>query len=55
MTFSLPITQLRFITIRIQKHLWEIFPLQDIEMKTYTIRFQKRNETLWHSIMLFVF
>ena len=39
MTLSLPITQLSFITISIQKHLLKIFPLQDREMKVYTISF----------------
>ena len=56
MTLNLPITQLSFITIMmIQKHLWKKFPLQDREIKVYTIRFQKIHETLQHSIMLLVF
>ena len=55
MTFSLPTTQISVITIRIQKHLLKNIPLQDREMKVYTIRFQKIHETLWHSIMLLVF
>ena len=55
MILSLPITQLSFITIRIQKHLLKKFPLQDREMKVYTLRFQKIHETLQHSIMLLVF
>ena len=55
MTLNLPITQLSFITVRIQKHLWKNFPLEDREMKVYTIRFQKIHETLQHSIMLLVF
>ena len=45
MILNLPITQLSFITIRIQKHLWKNFPLQDHEMNVYTMRFQKIHET----------
>ena len=45
MILNLPITQLSFITIRIQKHLWKNFPLKYGEMKVYIITFQEKHET----------
>ena len=54
MILNVPITQLSFITIRIQKHLWKNFPLKYQEMKVYIITFQKKCETLHYSIMLLV-
>ena len=55
MILNLPITQLSFITIRMQKHLWKSFPLKYQEMKVYIISFQEKHETLHYSIMLMVF
>ena len=51
MILNLPITQLSFITIRIQKHLWKNFPLKYQEMKVYIITFQEKHEILHYSIM----
>ena len=55
MILNLPITQLSFITIRIQKHLLKNFPLKHREMKVYIVTFQEKHETLRYSIMLLVF
>ena len=54
MILNVPITQLSFITIRIQKHLWKKFPLKYREMKVYIFTFQEKHETLHYSIMLLV-
>ena len=51
---NVPITQISFMTIRIQKHLWENFQLKYREMKLYIITFQEKHETLCYSIMLLV-
>ena len=55
MILNVPITQLSFFTIRIQKHLWKNFPMKYQEMKVYLITFQEKHETLRYCIILLVF
>ena len=45
MILNVPITQISFMTIRIQKHLWKNFQLKYREMKVYIITFHEKHET----------
>ena len=45
MLLNVPITQLCFMTIRIQKHLWKNFQLKYQEMKVYIFTFHEKHET----------
>ena len=45
MILNVPITQICFMTIRIQKHLWNNFQLKYQEMKVYIITFHEKHET----------
>ena len=45
MILNVPITQIGFMTIRIQKHLWNNFQLKHQEMEVYIITFHEKHET----------
>ena len=55
MILNVPITQISFITIMLQKHLWKNFQLKYQKMKVYIITLWEKHETLHYSVMLHVF